>query len=211
MTAFEELVSRFERRIYAFVTNACNNATDAREITQDTFVSAFQGLAGYDPRRPFAAWLFTIARRKCIDHHRAKRRPEGETAADSTDADDPSKLLAQQEDRQNLWEVARRILPEAQFQALWLRYAEEMEVAQVAQVLRKTRTHIKVLLFRARQTLGRELERPEPDSELGFHPGKSCTRAMRGRVSQPGPKPGGQTRETPGRLGLLGAAGKGYP
>ena len=44
-----------------------------------------------------------------------------------------------------------------QYQALWLKYAEEMDVASIAQVLRKTQTHVKVLLFRARQALGREL------------------------------------------------------
>jgi DNA-directed RNA polymerase specialized sigma24 family protein len=39
-----------------------------------------------------------------------------------------------------------------------LRYAEDMNVSQIAQVLGKTRTHVKVLLFRARQTLASELE-----------------------------------------------------
>ena len=39
-----------------------------------------------------------------------------------------------------------------------LKYAEELSVAQIARVLRKTQTHVKVLLFRARLTLGRALE-----------------------------------------------------
>jgi RNA polymerase sigma-70 factor (ECF subfamily) len=210
MIAFEELVSRFERRIYAFVANSCHNAADAREITQDTFVRAFQGLAGYDPRRPFAAWLFTIARRKCIDHYRSKQPPEGETAPDSTDADDPSELLAQQEERQNLWEVARRVLPEPQFEALWLRYTEDMDVAQVAQVLRKTRTHIKVLLFRARQALGRELEKLKKGSELACKPGDDYAAVVRRRVPHANLGSGIQIRETPRRLSLVPAGQKGY-
>ena len=41
---------------------------------------------------------------------------------------------------------------------LWLKYAEEMKVGDIAQVLGKTQTHVKVLLFRARQTLGRALK-----------------------------------------------------
>jgi hypothetical protein len=49
-------------------------------------------------------------------------------------------------------------LPGPQFQALWLRYAEEMSVAGIEQVLRKTQTHVKVLLFRARRVLARELK-----------------------------------------------------
>ena len=57
-----------------------------------------------------------------------------------------------------MWELARRRLPETQFQALWLRYVEDLSVAGIAQALRKTRTHIRVLLFRARAALGRELK-----------------------------------------------------
>lgn len=73
----------------------------------------------------------------------------------------PADLFAQQEDRQILWQLARQCLTENQFQALWLRYAEDMEVRQIAQVLGKTRVHVKVLLFRARQILGQQLN-PAP-------------------------------------------------
>jgi RNA polymerase sigma-70 factor (ECF subfamily) len=74
------------------------------------------------------------------------------------DNNDPAVLLARREEGQSLWELARRRLPEPQFQALWLRYAEDMSVAGIAQVLRKTQTHVKVLLFRARRVLARELK-----------------------------------------------------
>ena len=138
LAAFEELVYRYEGRIYGFVANSCGNGTDSR--------------------RSFAPWLFTIARRKCLDHYRAARPPADEPAPELADHDDPAELLARQEDRQSLWELARRHLPKPQFQALWLKYAEEMNVADIAQVLRKTQTYVKVLLFRARRALGRELK-----------------------------------------------------
>jgi len=157
LVAFEELVFRYESRIYRFVANSCGNETDVREVTQDTFVRAFQAIAQFDSQRGFAPWLFTIARRKCIDRHRATRPVTDELLPDLPDHDDPAELMARQEERQNLWQLAGRLLPEAQFQAIWLRYAEDMNLAEIAQVLRKTQTHVKVLLFRARQTLGRGL------------------------------------------------------
>lgn len=157
LVAFEELVFRYESRIYRFVANSCGNETDVREVTQDTFVRAFQAIAQFDSQRGFAPWLFTIARRKCIDRHRAARPAADELLPDLPDHDDPAELMARQEERQNLWQLAGRLLPEAQFQAIWLRYAEDMNMAEIAQVLRKTQTHVKVLLFRARQTLGRGL------------------------------------------------------
>ena len=66
-------------------------------------------------------------------------------------------MIARREDGQNLWRFARERLGENQFQALWLHYVEDMDTAQIAQVLGKTRVHVKVLLFRARLILGRKL------------------------------------------------------
>jgi RNA polymerase sigma-70 factor (ECF subfamily) len=158
LPAFEQLVSRYEGRIYRFVAHSCRSRADAREVTQDTFVRAFQAISQFDPSRPFASWLFSIARRKCIDHFRAATRSTEEREPEAPDPNDPAEALARREERQNLWQLARKCLPEAQFQALRLRYAEEMSVEEIAQVLGKTRTHIKVLLFRARQALGGELD-----------------------------------------------------
>ena len=157
LSAFEELVYRFEDRIYGFAANACGNAADAREVTQDTFVRAFQAIAQFDCQRAFGPWLFTIARRKCIDRYRAAPPGAEEPLPELADVNDPAELLARQEERQNLWRLARRRLPEPQFEVLWLRYAEDMSVAQIAQVVRKTQTHVKVMLFRARRVLACEL------------------------------------------------------
>jgi RNA polymerase sigma-70 factor (ECF subfamily) len=159
LAAFEELVYRYEHRIFAFVNQYCRNEADASELTQDTFVRAFRAIGRFVPRGGFGPWLFTIARRKCIDHYRATvRMVTDEAVPEPADHDDPSVLLARREDRQGLWALARKHLREPQFQALWLRYAEGMDVAGVARVLRKTQTHVKVLLFRAREALRRELE-----------------------------------------------------
>ena len=164
LIAFEELVHRYEHRIFGFVVRCCRNDVDASEVTQDTFVRAYQGIARFDAEGRFAPWLFTIARRKFIDHNRATqhraslRAAADEPMSDLPDQDDPSELLSRQEERQDLWQLARRHLREAQFQALWLRYGEDMSVAGVARVLGKTQTHIKVLLYRAREAHGRELK-----------------------------------------------------
>ena len=155
---FEELVHRYEGRIFRFVANSIHNQADAQEVTQETFVTAYLKLRQFDAKRSFATWLFTIARRKCIDRHRATRLAFEERMAEPADAKDPSVLLIQREAEDELWQLARRTLPELQCQALWLKYAEEMSVEQIARVLRRTQVHVKVLLFRARTRLARELE-----------------------------------------------------
>jgi RNA polymerase sigma-70 factor, ECF subfamily len=166
MEAFEELVSRYEQRIYAFVCQSCRNGMDAAEITQETFVKAYQAIVQFDSKRTFAPWLFTIARRKCVDHFRATRPTSDESAPELSDTNDPSELLARQDERRHLWSLARRILPRAQFDAVWLHYVEDMKLEEVAKVLRRPQTYIKVLLFRARKALAERLKPTRANAKL---------------------------------------------
>ena len=170
LTAFEQLVYRYETRVYGFVVQCCGGG-HAREITQETFVRAFQAINQFDPRQPFAPWLFTIARRKSLDHYRSLPPWDEREMPELPDENDPAELLARQEDKANLWTLARSLLPQTQFQALWFKYAEGMSTSEIARVLHKTQTHVKVLLFRARQSLGRELK-PEtaPDAKHKLSP-----------------------------------------
>lgn len=168
MEAFEELVLRYEKRIYAFLSQSCRNGMDAAEITQETFVKVYQAISQFDRKRTFAPWLFTIARRKCVDHFRALRSrdtrdvlfPQHSTpdTPEPSDTEDPAELLALEDERRHLWSLARRILPQPQFEALWLHYVEGMNLAEVAKVLRRPQTYIKVLLFRARKALAERLK-----------------------------------------------------
>jgi RNA polymerase sigma-70 factor, ECF subfamily len=185
LDAFEALVYRYEGRLYAFVVHCCRNDADAREVTQDSFVRAFQAISQCNCCRGFAPWLFTIARRKCIDRLRSSKLVvSDDLARDAVDEVDPAELLARQEDQEDLWRLAREVLPDAQFQALWLRYAEDMSVAGIAQVLAKTQTHVKVLLFRARETLGRRLKATRAAGLPGRPPVVGCGVAFTRAVAQ---------------------------
>ncbi len=157
-SCFEELVHRHEARMFHFLLRCAQHEADARDLTQETFVSAYLKIGQFDPARSFLTWLFTIARHKWIDRCRVTRPPTPEPPPEQADLDDPATLLIRGEEGRNLWAVARRVLPELQFQALWLKYAEDLSVRDVARVLRRTQTHVKVLLFRARIALGRELD-----------------------------------------------------
>ncbi len=157
LAAFEELVSRYERRLYSFVAQMCRNPADASDLTQEAFVQAFRSIHRFDCERNFAAWLFTIARRKFIDHHRARPVPDQEPMPDLADWRTPDQILSEREEGAGLWVLARRCLPPVQVQALWLRYVEAMSVSEVAAVLGKPVTYVKVLLFRSRLALGREM------------------------------------------------------
>jgi len=161
-SAFEQLVVRHQAGLYRFLCSCCHNETDARELTQDAFVAAYSAIRRFNRVQSFAPWLFTIARRKFYDHCRSRRLVLSQDLPEQPDLADPATLLSDREAVESIWRRARRLLPDNQFQSLWLKYQQDMNVREIAQILRLTQVHVKVLLFRARQTLIRALHQGRP-------------------------------------------------
>jgi RNA polymerase sigma-70 factor (ECF subfamily) len=160
LEAFEQIVGLFEARILAYLRQLTRNTHDAEDVAQETFVKAYRSLGQFDPSRPMAGWLFTIARRTAISHFRSHRPPAfeaSESLADRPDFRNPSEDLAAKDDGAALWLLAERLKPR-QREALWLHYAEDLPVAECARVMGLTQVHVKVLLHRGRQGLASLLQ-----------------------------------------------------
>ena len=160
VSAFEAVVGLFGPRLLRYIRQRVGNVHTAEDLVQETFLKAFRGLAGYDSSRSLATWLFTIATRVAISHGR--RRFEIAVAApdelNTTAVSGPDELLSQEEEHRNIWDHARRVLPESQFAALWLKYAEDMSVSQMAEIMCQSVSNVKVLLHRGRKKLAECIE-----------------------------------------------------
>jgi RNA polymerase sigma-70 factor (ECF subfamily) len=151
--SFDRIVQIHSPRVFRFLCQMTRHRQDAEDLTQQTFIKAFHNLARYDARRPIINWLLTIARNCALNHFRSARKwveiPE-ETASD---APSPSVEAEQREEAAGVWERARACLSQGQFEALWLRFAEGLSTCEAAELMGYTQTHVKVLVFRARQKL----------------------------------------------------------
>ena len=151
--AFEQLVHLHHQRVLNFVYQMTRQRQDAEDLTQQTFVKAFQHIDRVDPTRPIINWLLTIARRTTLNHFRSVRKWEYVPTELASGDPSPARQLEQQERSENLWARARRVLSQREFEVLWLRVAEEMSVEETARVVGLTQIHVKVLVHRARQHL----------------------------------------------------------
>jgi RNA polymerase sigma-70 factor (ECF subfamily) len=151
--AFEQLVHLHHQRVLNFVYQMTRQRQDAEDLTQQTFVKAFQHIDRVDSTRPIINWLLTIARRTALNHFRSARKWEFVPADLACSDPSPARQLEQQERSDNLWARARRVLSQREFEVLWLRVAEELSVEETARVVGLTQIHVKVLLHRARQHL----------------------------------------------------------
>lgn len=176
--AFDELVRRHEGRMFNFLCSKAGDRRDAEDLAQKTFVTVYQKIALYDPAHRFETWLYTIARRLAIDHYRhTARRPDlrgGDDMPEGVETGTPSDTLAAAEEKDALWTAIREQLSDAQFTALWLRYEEDLPVAEVAAAMRKTTTNIKVMLHRARERLAAEW-RSAGGTAAALHAGAPAT------------------------------------
>lgn len=158
--AFGALVERFEGPLFTFLRLRAPSDHDAEELAQDTFLRAWQHLAKFDGRNAFSTWLFTLGKRLAISRLRRPRvRPATEDElGTATGGLDPARIASGRDEHESVWRVARGVLSSDALSALWLRYAEDMSLTDIALVLDKREATVRVILCRARARLTRHFQ-----------------------------------------------------
>lgn len=154
VASLDRLLRRFQTPMLQYLRHR-GAGSDAEDLLQETFLRAYENLHRYSSHWSFSTWLFTIARRISINHHRVVRPKLDDIAVELAPsvAPEPWHTAVCRENRDRLWDIAANTLSEEQTSALWLYYVEGMPVHEIAKVLGRTRGSVKVLLFRARKRL----------------------------------------------------------
>ena len=156
---FQELVSRLRAPLAAFLARRLPAPADADDAVQETFLRAYRHIDRYDPGRRFATWLFAIGKNVAANHRAAERRRadlEKRGASGPASAPEATSMPVLAAEADELWRGARRLLGAESYRALWLRYAQDLTVAEIAREMGRSVVATKVMLFRARKKLLRE-------------------------------------------------------
>lgn len=153
MSAFDEIVRTHTPRVFNYVLHMTRHRHDAEDITQQAFIKAYTHLSSFDPTRSFIAWLLTIARRTALNHFRSAKHFESVDETTVSTESTPDRETEKQDQLDNLWAQAKRVLSEREYEVLWLRYVEDMSLEETAKIVGLTQTHTKIIAFRARQRL----------------------------------------------------------
>lgn len=158
--AYRELLSRHREPIFRLVRSTIGDPTEALDVTQEVFVSAFAALGRYDGERPFVAWLKRIALNKCRDWARRRAVRSFFTWAVPLEhalalADDAALADTQVADRAELARVSIAImqLPFRLREVLLLRTVDGLGQAEAAEVLGISEKAVETRLYRARARL----------------------------------------------------------
>lgn len=154
--AFSELVRRYQDRIYRFLLRLTRSPEDAAELTQDTFLRAYQGLNRWRPDAQFKTWLFRIARNGAFDLLRRGKVVEFvelDDEADMPDAAAGPEAVVETAQRYRVLEAALLRLPAEHREILLLREIEDMSYEHIADVLDLNIGTVKSRIARARAAL----------------------------------------------------------
>ncbi len=152
--AFGELVERYQERLLRFLLSRSNSRADAEDAIQDTFISAYRYLASFDSRWRFSTWIYRIAIRNAAK----QRRPEWhDSDVELADDADPLDACIAHSEQENVWQAAKRLLSNDAYNAMWLRYVEDLSVKEISAALDKSASWTKVNLLRGRRRLSAEL------------------------------------------------------
>ncbi len=169
-SAFAELVSRYQDRVFNTCYRMCHHHADALDLTQSTFLKALEGLRQFQGRSAFYTWLFRIAMNLTISHRRARQHPVHSLGAAADDCGPPSVQPAaretdvsepvEREERHQRVAAALAQLDEEFRAAVVLKDIEGLDYAAIAEILDVPVGTVKSRIFRGRMSL-RELLRDE--------------------------------------------------
>lgn len=158
--AFAELMRGHQGRIYGLTLRFVAESGGAEELTQDTFLRAWQGLEGFRGEASVGTWLHRIAVNLCRDHVGSRQVRQRHRETELSDADGgpetripgpprPDERLAEKETAQALRRAVAELDP-AHRAAFLLRHQEGRSPVEIAQALGISEANAKVRVHRAR-------------------------------------------------------------
>lgn len=154
-----EIAERYIPRLVRFLEKRMGGRfADAEDIAQETLAHAIANLHKFDRKHQFSTWLFTIGYRKSVDFmRRENRKPRVSEVPLEDIASQLEDSSTSRSEAEAIWSHARRLLVEQQYDALWLRYGEDLRIPEIAVVMGKTQLGVRVLLHRARNRMNSAL------------------------------------------------------
>jgi RNA polymerase sigma-70 factor, ECF subfamily len=157
--AFADLYECHLSQVFRYFYYRLGHREDAEDLTEQTFLKAWQAIGGYDYRgAPFAAWIFRIAHNLLVDHRR-RRSPTEELDEEieiADLADGPEEVVAQRLKALELGQALRQ-LSEVEQSVVALRFIHGLEHRTVARIVGKSEVATRSIQSRALSRLGRIL------------------------------------------------------
>ena len=173
--AWEEIVQRFNRRIFNICYRFTGSPDDAEDLTQEVFIKVYRTLSSYDVEKgAFQTWVTTMTRNLLVDHFRKSKldratdsleeptTAESDSLSLSDQIEDlgptPDQRLLTRETQELVQKALQKLSPELR-EAVILRDLQDMDYREIALALKVPEGTVKSRINRGRTELARLLSR----------------------------------------------------
>src|SRR5579884_1622348 len=158
--AFGQLYTIYVDRIYNYIYYKTGHSSDAEDLTEQVFIKAWEAIRRFRfEGKPFAAWLFKVARNVVIDHYRTRKSNSdlSEVISAIAHEGDTEDLAQWRASAQLLMSTIRRLTDEQQ-QVILLKFIDGMDNTEISATMGKKEGAIRALQYRALLALQRILQ-----------------------------------------------------
>jgi RNA polymerase sigma-70 factor, ECF subfamily len=161
VSAFREIVERYQRQIYFVSLNFTGNHHDAEDVLQDVLIKAYRSLHKFRGEAKLGSWLHRITINTCIDRERRTMAATASTEeiagfAEQNPGSNPERRTEADRIRGHIDRALRALTP-LERSVFILRNYNDLKIKEVAQVLGRSEGTVKNMLWRALKKLKKEL------------------------------------------------------
>ncbi len=163
--AFGALVRRYQTSVFNVCYRMLGERREAEDLTQESFLRAYQKLSMYDPARPFGPWIRRIAANMCLNHLKSHRRiwlplDDEHDLPGAGPGTDTATAVEEKTDRSRIREAIRALPPHYRA-VIELRHFQGLSYEETARALSLPLSDVRSHLFRARRLLAESLRSDE--------------------------------------------------
>lgn len=160
--AYEELFTRYQRKLFAYIFHLVGNKDEAEDILQNVFSKVYKNISDFDTSRKFSSWIYRIAHNEAINFLKRRNKRYIVSWEDMNNSKDKLDTASNDEMPEERWEhleIVREVdkalkkLPEKYKQVLILRYFQEYSYEDIGHILKKPVNTIGTLINRAKGKL----------------------------------------------------------
>ncbi|MBI4049733.1 MAG: sigma-70 family RNA polymerase sigma factor [Candidatus Doudnabacteria bacterium] len=148
--AFGVIYDQYSGKIYKFIFFRVNHKEVAEDILSDTFVKAWNKISQIQSPQALSSWLYQVAKNNIIDYYRIKKETVSLQEVESI-LEDPQNIVEAANlslEQTQLLELIRDLPPD-QASVIQYKFFEELENAEIAQIMNKTEGAVRVIQHRA--------------------------------------------------------------
>jgi RNA polymerase sigma-70 factor (ECF subfamily) len=155
---FGMLMERYEQKLSRYGRKFLSSPDNIEDIVQDVFISAFQNIQSFDTSRRFSPWIYRIAHNAYVNalkknSHVPVTLFDFDALVSHTVYEDPDELEREQKDIKAMIETSLEKVPAKYKEVLLLRYYEDMDYKEIAEVLELPIGTVSIRIKRARDAL----------------------------------------------------------